>query len=729
MKLNLCIAALCCCIAHAIAMNTHEKINERSTVLLNHIAQKNNIMLNNTIFIEHNKVAGEENGLYTFDYNEEDTRQITLENLQNKNLASLSALVDIVGILKNSTQKAFDVILNCITKDTLGNGYKMHVITIITLLLKTDKEKTLSHVLSLINKNNIDDYWVCYDLIPLLLMHDYTNTVAHIISLLDANNITTWPIYCSFMPHIIQHASQDIMTAVLKLINEKNINYIRNYGFEHMISLLIQKEPAQVSAHIHKIIESMSLDDIAIFIAKLIQIDPSITSVLVKKITPENFDSLSLSTYQLLVNNDIDKKNITMLTQTIGDHLNTTKNLQASLFDIYLLNPEKSSDYIIKQYFKHSLAGLLGTKQLRQNIQLTPSEQLFNIIPNTIIKRFSHYNKSDITKRISIKTINNQEKKIIKSGNYPIAHGRSSLKFVTDNVFMYLQDIFYLSVNKDGKEIDKTCHYTQHYAFPNETWEKAPVYFYEFWKNSEQDPFSQFIGLPINLPKERVTEILKHGVTSDNNFSYERSCLMFGSNILGIKGGSSAIIYVLKNNNANIKRGIINVEDLFKKLGNVLNKDVMSYYKKYKHAFDLICKAAEMFEHGTMLIYEFTPKALQKYVTVTHSSGGHIDNEESGIKINGKRTTDPKLVLDTLLHNPEQFDEPERDYEYFWPLTDEGTAHPFNDNIKTYAFNIGKHDEELAKNIKHWIAKLFERIKLDMANDGIIEYHIKTAKL
>ena len=247
-------------------------------------------------------------------------------------------------------------------------------------------------------------------------------------------------------------------------------------------------------------------------------------------------------------------------------------------------------------------------------------------------------------------------------------------------------------------ESDKTCHYTQHYAFPGEKWEEIFI---------SRGQTCDFRGFTINLPQNQVADLVKKGITSSKELSFKRSTLQFGSNFLGIKGGSSALKYVFTNGNVDETRGSVTIESLFKRLGKMIGKDVSKYYKKYEKAFEQLCKAGEKFQHGTMLLYEFTPKVLQEYVNVTHSSGGHINNGDSGIKIKGQRTTNAKKVLDTLINNPEDFDEPTDDYEYFWPLTDEVTANPLNDEVKTYAFHIGKHDEELAKNITYWIAKLF----------------------
>ena len=120
-------------------------------------------------------------------------------------------------------------------------------------------------------------------------------------------------------------------------------------------------------------------------------------------------------------------------------------------------------------------------------------------------------------------------------------------------------------------ESDKTCHYTQHYAFPGEKWTDL----------KSDDQFYEFLGLTINLPQNQVADLVKKGITSPKELSFKRSTLQFGSNFLGTKVGSSAFSYVLHNGNVDETRGSVTIETLFKRLGKMIGKDVSKYYKKY----------------------------------------------------------------------------------------------------------------------------------------------------
>lgn len=604
---------------------------------------------------------------------------VILRSITQENIGQLGIDDVMNSLLDKNPEKALPVALKCITENNIT--YRSIAVNVIPKLLQINSKAVVPVLLNLMNQKNIQDGYV-NGVIALLLKEDPELVTPVMLGLITQDNINSVCITGLLIPRLLEIDSHATLSVVLKCITKDNINGM--FIAQDLIPFLLKMDSYKIDSYsiISRIIECITLDNIT------------------DKFVRENVVPALLK-----INPDVGK--------IIGEKLRMGSIDDHSRLDMYLYHPKKFTNYE-KILSTPDLMGLLEIKidknTTNNTIKKEPSYQSFDVNSSKIIKKFNPKLENELYNRLSIYAILKREKEIIARGNYPIAHGRTIKfgRFVVDNVFLYLLDIFY------GKDIDKKSHYTQHYAFPGETWQDL----------KSDNPFYEFIGLPINLPENKVADIVYNGILSSKSLSYERSTLQFGSNILGAKGGSSALDYVLRNENVDEKRGSVTIEDLFNRLGKALGKDVSAYYKKYEHIFEQLCEVSQKFHYGTMLVYEFTPQALQKYVLVTHSSGGHINENGSGIKIKGMfvRTNNPKMVLDTLIHNPKDFDEPKRGYEYFWPLTDEGTANPFNDDIKTYSFHIGKHDENLAKNITYIIARVFERIKREMAQDGIITY-------
>lgn len=655
--------------------------------------------------------------------------KITSQDLVDNRPVSFCEYV--VPVLLKADESCVPVIAKLIEQEML----KEECITSVARAIVQQDASYATKISSLLTKKNISKYYIARDLAPALIQAD-ASCASTIVNLIDQRSITDEKICTHVIPELLKVDSTFAVT-LAKSINKDNITsgYVASYA----VSEILKANPACAKS-IQPLITSKDILDNANIarwtVPALLQADATYGATIVQMIDESNITTETMResilpallktdiSHSKTINTYITKDTIykipinllkLLIKQDANDSIGTIiqylysqkTKLDNDAVEIYLIDNKKGSNYLQNNQLPELLKIKNNTLTKKQNYQHFASTY------TGIIERFDKYFQNAPDKRMSILKILKQEKIEHNDHNrlYQMYHGRAGSQFVTDHVFQYLQEILF------GKVIDKTSHYAQHYGFPGEIWDRTIT---------SRDKVYDFRGSPINLLENKVEDLLKQGITCYEEYSYERSCLQFASDLFGIKHGSSALSYTLRNSNVDKSRGDSAIADLFKRLGKALSKDVSSYYKKYEKQFEQLVELGKQFKHGTMLMYSFSKDMFQKYVYATHDSGGH---KSDPIKINGKETFDPVLVQDTLRNNPELFDDQNKEWEYCMILTDEGIANPFHEDIRTYHFNIGKHDEQLAREIKHKLAYLFELIKIDMAQDGIIEYAVKTSKL
>jgi len=585
-------------------------------------------------------------------------------------------------------------VLSWITKENF-NTINPHLI--LDLANFNDK-KVLEQIASYISVDHLKDSDYKY-IIHTLLLFDPSGGeqrfVTKFSSLINKNNFNEiHPISVSAVIKADKSKEQDVLKEFVSYVDANNFNDIT----PDVIGTLIGTDTSVDKKHANQIRSLVTKnnffdirpDTLEILFDTDKSVEQKFFNDLYSWINRETIQELTPQLYDMLSKKDKDNKMRDLTLEVAGD----LPELRNDLLDIYLMGPKKT--FIRSRAFK-----IKGTTEKITVLNMSPSYQHFRTTWEGIYNLFHHHLKNNKGNCLSIFNILKQEGREYADGRYTLCHGRNAGQFVPDLFFMCLQEMFY------GKEIDKTCHATHHYAFPGEESEL-------------------FKTKTINLPEDLVDELVQKGITSSEEYTYERSTMQFASDLFALKRGSSALTYVFENRNVKKERGFVTIEQLFKKLEKALNKDLSGYYTKeeYINAFKEIEELAQKLKHGTMLMYSFTSQALKKYTYATAETGGH----KEPIKIGDVETYDTQTVLDGLRNCPEKFDDQTKKYEYVMVLTDKGIANPFNDDIKTYRFAMGD-DEKLAKIIEQKILNVCTRIMADMVNDGIIEPIMKRSKL
>ena len=408
----------------------------------------------------------------------------------------------------------------------------------------------------------------------------------------------------------------------------------------------------------------------------ILEADKSYVKHFADCIHQNNYASIPQEIYELLIHYGFDLK------AKLKECGYSAKEIKTDPLDSYLIGGNKYSSTL---YF-NKIANI--------PIKMESSEDIFSSqhFASTfeIILRFFGNQLEPVDIRYSLVKIRQQEKIEVKKGRGAIYHGRTSKAFVCNNVFKKILEIYYDASIKPH-------WYTIHHRLPHQ----YPSY-------------------------DRALEIQKTGAVG--KWEDDRQFMQFASDLFGSKGGSAALKYVLENRNVDDSRGIMPISEMFELLAlNLgLKKDALNtYYLRYKECFDVLYMFENKFKHGTMLMYSLSEPMLSNFTYVTHDSGG---KKNAGVPIDGKATFDTKLVLDTLKNSPEKFDHKDKIYEYIMVCGQDhpndknklGLTNPFNNDVDMYQFNFGD-DIKVAATIQKGIGLIFNRIRQDMINDGIIK--------
>jgi len=345
--------------------------------------------------------------------------------------------------------------------------------------------------------------------------------------------------------------------------------------------------------------------------------------------------------------------------------------------------------------FKHFIkqkAGYFALKNFpdsfpKQAKATTQSEHHLKSYNKEIKEKFSDLIKNNKAAQKMFKRLHEKEQEELEKGRYTFVHAQPWKYHFLQDLFSQLWQIQYkekvedyhflrfepkdfFNIKKEIKKRKKAIDGTDNFGF---------------WENRDRDEEEAAGRLFLN-----------HAIFGNANYD-----------------GECSVWYWLKN----YCHGNLGIDSkyLFSQLG--LGSYHKKYAKKIKNLEELHKKVSA---YGNMLLISLSPEQLKKSVVIVHPCG-----KNRKVTIDGKKTGDIKLILDTLRTNPKKIKENTNFLQYCLILTHDLALAPHN-GPRIYTFNTP--DQKILAQYEQLRNEIFEELAQDVASESKLKKLARNTK-
>jgi len=544
----------------------------------------------------------------------------------------------------------------------------------------------IEHFIPLITKN----INVCSKTIKFLLSRD-SSLAEYFAKVFNEKNIIS---DSSDVVGEILKINSSLIQYFSQLINENNI--ARN---QLLVKNLIDKEKLLITYFINLINEN-NIKDCMGLIFQIIKKYPKLACAIVKNgINANNLFEIPITDLIKIVKDD----------KQAQEYI---KNIEG--FDMLCATKDLDNEAIEIMFFDSNNTVLsIQKKQLAKICGILPKESSFLGISKKNGQSWQHFikNYADVIEEYAkdlqdkqlcqaLFRMLNREWREQEKGRYVLYHAQGMNIAFSNMIYTRLLELYY------ERPIDKESFFAQRCKIPGSHFRYKKLQ--DFVKNGETIP----------------------SFDKGPNYPY---CQFTNDSIFGNlhSGLDCSFFWFLRNNNYLINR----VDDIIGTPNQHFNHFLLGkYYKKYEHVFDKLKELVDQCKHGIMLMYSFTPEALNTFVFPTTCAYGY----KTEVTINGKdaKYWSAQQFMDTVRNNQDHFEGDGSDmHQYVIVMADDhptdteklGSCNPFNPDMRCY--HIGADPQ--VPLIEKILDKLFEKIKQDIQKDGtffLAECGISTIK-
>jgi len=488
-------------------------------------------------------------------------------------------------------------------------------------------------------------------------------------------------------------ADESFIKTFAGLINQKNIKE-NELTFENLINK--DASSAKVFAQLavnDQLIAKNTIQDYENMIFDLIQVDASLALFFAEACIDAN--NLSKIPIKILIGlAKANKKAAEYIKNIKGfDKFFVTKDIDNDPLEIMIFGSEETK----RDTFKNELAKICGVRTASHlsvpgiRTKKGQSWQHFIINYTDVIEKHAKDLKDKQLCQALFRMLNREWREQEK-GRYVLYHAQSMNIAFSNMIYTRLLELYY------GKPIDRKTFFAQRCNLPGQ-----------------------------NLPYEQLQNLVKNGEQQLDNPNYKY--MQFTNvSLFGNTNQSLDCSFLFLTCNKNYSSHDFEHEELFKQFR------LAKYYKEYEYVFDKLKELVSQCKKGIMLMYSFTPEALNEFVFATQGAYGYKMKygEKGKIIIDGKNAIDSSAqeIMDTLRNNPESFGfnssgcNSSDFHQYVVLISDDhptdtkklGSCNPFNKAMRCYHIAVD-HQVQLIEQI---LDKLFAKIQDDIKNDKTV---------